>query len=94
MHSALRIAEIQLQIFRKLSKAECVSLAQTCRCFYDSALDLVWETVYGFAPLVFGMPDSVLSTVAGPATFGGKWISSEMVSCCPRTYTAHILERR
>ncbi|KIJ60562.1 hypothetical protein HYDPIDRAFT_43257 [Hydnomerulius pinastri MD-312] len=63
MHHALSIVEVQRIIFRAalhLGSGGCQStlatLARTCRAFTESALDILWEVLPSFLPLIQCLP--------------------------------------
>ncbi|KAI0085036.1 hypothetical protein BDY19DRAFT_967713 [Irpex rosettiformis] len=60
MHRCLRIAEIQMEIFRTLSPADAATLARTCTAFYDQAMNVVWARVESFIPFVMCIPSEAL----------------------------------
>ena len=63
MHHALEIQEILLNIIRHCYPPgrwgvapDLPILARTCRAFKDPALDVLWEELHDFSPLVRCLP--------------------------------------
>jgi F-box-like len=44
MHSAWGTTEIQALIFRHAEKTDLLSLARTCKAFFDVSTEILWET--------------------------------------------------
>lgn len=60
MHQCLRIPEIQGEIFSNLQRRDCAKLAQTCRFFYDQAMDVVWAELPNLLPVVLCLPSDAV----------------------------------
>lgn len=61
MHQCLQIVEVQEHIVHYASVSTNCQLALTCRALYESAMDAVWATLTGYAPLIKCMPAEVWS---------------------------------
>jgi hypothetical protein len=60
VHKALEIPEIRHYVYKILEldsqKRTLVSMALVCRAFTESALDVIWYSLVGFAPLLSVLP--------------------------------------
>ena len=58
-HPALEIPEILSIISTYLTRRNALRMAFTCRAFSDAALDVAWEEIWSFEPLVRCLPDDL-----------------------------------
>jgi hypothetical protein len=60
VHKALEIPEILRQVYESLArddkKGTLTSMAQACRAFTESALDVIWRNLIGVTPLLSVLP--------------------------------------
>ncbi len=66
-HACLRTADIQVLIFRLLSRRDCAQLARTYTSFYDQAMNVVWAEVTSIVSLVMCMPADAITESQQPS---------------------------